>query len=123
PALVHVEHPAAARLLEHGLLGLLLGADEEHRAPARGQVAHERVRLPELLERLLEVDDVDAVALTEDVLLHLGVPALGLVPEAHSGFEQLLHGQCRHNVLLRFASAALSGPALWGAATDGARRV
>ena len=42
--------------------------------------------------RLLQVDDVDAVALAEDVVLHLRVPALGLVPEVDAGFEQLLHG-------------------------------
>jgi hypothetical protein len=45
------------------------------------------------------------------------------VPEVHAGFEQLLHGQCRHMFLPRFASAALSGPVVAGAATDGARRV
>jgi hypothetical protein len=78
------------------VLRLLLGADEEHRAAARGEVAHEAVRLAELLERLLQVDDVDAVALPEDVLLHLRVPALGLMAEMHSGLEQLLHGQRSH---------------------------
>jgi hypothetical protein len=44
------------------------------------------------LQRLLEVDDVDAVALTEDEPLHLRVPAAGLVPEVDTGVEQLLHG-------------------------------
>src|SRR5262249_25861606 len=96
PALVHVEHAAAAGFLEHGLLGLLLGPDEEHRAAARGQVTHEPVGLAELLEGFLKVDDVNAVALTEDVLLHLRVPALGLMAEMHSGLEQLLHRQCGH---------------------------
>src|SRR6185295_18651049 len=36
-------------------------------------------------------DDVDPVALAEDVLLHLRVPTLGLVPEVDPRFEQLLH--------------------------------
>src|SRR5262249_39251258 len=96
PALVHVEHAAAARFLEHGLLGLLLGPDEEHRAAARRQLAHEAVGLAELLEGFLKVDDVNAVALAEDVLLHLRVPALGLMAEVHSGLEQLLHRQRGH---------------------------
>src|SRR5207249_2011977 len=96
PALVHVEHAAPGRLLEDRLLRLLLGADEEHGAAAGGQVADERVGLAELLERLLEIDDVDAVALPEDVLLHLRVPSLGLVAEVYSGLQQLLHRQRRH---------------------------
>ena len=44
------------------------------------------------LERLLEVDDVDAVALAVDEPLHLRVPAAGLVTEVDTGLEQLLHG-------------------------------
>jgi len=47
-------------------------------------------------QRLLQVDDVDAVALGEDVTLHLRVPAAGLVPEMHAGIEQLLHGDDGH---------------------------
>src|SRR5262249_15195039 len=96
PALVHVEHAAAARFLEHGLLCLLLGPDEEDRAAAGGQVAHEPVGVAELLEGFLKVDDVNAVTLAEDVLLHLRVPALGLMAEVHSGLEQLLHRQRGH---------------------------
>src|SRR5262249_33218606 len=36
------------------------------------------------------------VTLAEDVLLHLRVPALGLMAEVHSGLEQLLHRQRGH---------------------------
>src|SRR5262249_10834226 len=121
PALVDVEHPAAVGLLEHGLLGLLLGPDEEHRAATRGQVTHEPVRLAELLERFLKVDDVNAVALAEDVLLHLRVPALGLMAEVHSGLEQLLHRQGSHG-----SSFGLPPPRSAGVptpATESARRV
>src|SRR6185295_19992152 len=96
PALVDVEHRAAAGLLEHRLLRLLLGADEEHGAAAGGQVADEAVRFAELLQGLLQIDDVDAVPLAEDVLLHLRIPTLRLVAEVHPGLEQLLHGQCSH---------------------------
>src|SRR4029453_14657651 len=56
----------------------------------------EGVGLAELLERFLKVDDVNAVALAEDVLLHLRIPAFGLVAEVHSGLEQLLHRQGSH---------------------------
>jgi hypothetical protein len=51
----------------------------------------EVVRLLQQLECLLEVDDVDAAALGEDVAPHLRVPAPRLVAEVNSGFEQLAH--------------------------------
>jgi len=41
----------------------------------------------EQLGGLGEVDDVDPVALAEDVLLHLRVPALRLVSEVDAGLE------------------------------------
>ena len=43
-------------------------------------------------ERLLQVDDVDAAALREDVAAHLGVPAARLVAEMDSGLQELAHG-------------------------------
>src|SRR5262249_33986967 len=46
--------------------------------------------------RLLQVDDVDPVAVGEDEPLHLGVPAPGLVPEVSAAVEQLLHGYNSH---------------------------
>ena len=49
-------------------------------------------RVLEHLERLLEVDDVDPIALAEDVLLHARIPTLGLVSEVDAGLKQLLHG-------------------------------
>src|SRR5262249_55589614 len=116
PALVDVEHAAAVGLLEHGLLGLLLGADEEHRAAAGGQITDEAVGLPELLEGFLKIDDVNAVALTEDVLLHLRVPALGLMAEVHSGLEQLLHRQRGHG-----SSFGLPPPRPAGSPVSGSR--
>jgi len=109
PPLVDVEHAAAAGLLEHRVLRLLLGADEEHATAAGGHVADERVGLAELLEGLLQIDDVDAVALTEDVLLHLRVPALGLVAEVHPGLQQFLHGKSGHVSSFGFSSAAREG--------------
>src|SRR4029079_7920494 len=103
-----------ARLLEDGLLGLLLGADEEHGAPAGRQVAHEAVRLAELLEGFLKIDDVNAVALTEDVLLHLRVPALGLMAEVHSGLEQFLHRQGSHGSSFGLPPPRSTGAPGWG---------
>ena len=47
PAVVHVRHADALRLLGDRVLGLLLRADEEDRAAALGDVADEGVGLLE----------------------------------------------------------------------------
>jgi len=94
PALVDVEHLAAFGLLGDGFLSLAFGADEEHILALRGHLAHEPGGVLEHLERFLKVDNVNAVAFAEDIFLHLGIPALGLVPEVNAGFEQFLHRYC-----------------------------
>ena len=60
--------------------------------PVAARSATNLRRFLEHLQRLLQVDDVNAVALAEDVFLHLGIPALGLMPEVNASFEQFLHG-------------------------------
>src|SRR5436309_3308472 len=63
--MVDVRHAHALGLLGDRVHGLLLGADEEHRAAALGEISGERGRLLEPLEGLLEVDDVNAASLAE----------------------------------------------------------
>src|SRR5207342_326757 len=89
PAMVDVRHPDALRVVLHGVLSLLLRADEEHRAVAGRDVLREFVGLLEQLLRLLEVDDVDAAPLREDEAAHLGVPAPRLMAEVDPGLEEL----------------------------------
>ena len=96
PTLVDIEHFAALGFLLDGFLGLLLGAYEQHGAAFHGQIADEVISLIDLLNGLLQVNNVDAVALGEDVFLHLRVPTTGLVAKMHTGFKQLLHGNNRH---------------------------
>src|SRR5207248_1060882 len=88
PAVVHVRHADPLRLVLDGGLRLLLRADEEHRAAALGEVARERVGLLEQLERLLQVDDVDAAPLGEDEAAHLWVPTSRLVAEMDAGLQK-----------------------------------
>src|SRR6266545_2154395 len=107
PALIHEVHAGALGLLGDGFLGLLLGPDEEDLSSVGGHVANERVRLLDARERLLEVDDVDAIPLHEDEALHLRVPAARLVPEVDPGLQELLHGDNGH-VGLPFSSASVS---------------
>src|SRR5205823_1091619 len=78
------------------LLRLLLGADEEDLPAAGRKVAHETVGVLDARERLLQVDDVDAVALHEDEALHLRIPTARLMSEVHPGLQELLHGDDGH---------------------------
>ncbi len=106
PALGDVRLAGAHRLLHHRLLRLLLGADEQHALAAGDGLGDELERRVEALDRLGEVDDVDAVALREDEGLHLGVPAASLVSEVDAGLKQLAHRCGGHGDLLRFPASA-----------------
>ena len=57
----------------------------------------EVVGVVDVRQRLLQVDDVDAIALGHDEALHLGVPATGLVPEVDAALG-LAHGDDGHAV-------------------------
>jgi hypothetical protein len=92
PAVIHVRHADARRLLLDGVLCLLLRADEQNRAAPLREVARERRSLLEQGKCLLEIDDVDPTALVEDEALHLRVPAAGLVAEMDPGLEEFSHG-------------------------------
>ena len=91
PAGVDVVLAGSLRRIGERLLCLLLGADEEHAVATTDRLADEVEGGIQALDRLGQVDDVDAVALGEDVLAHLRVPAPCLVPEVDASFEQLLH--------------------------------
>jgi hypothetical protein len=92
-----LEHAAPGGLGLDRLLRLLLGAHEQDRPAAGGGALHEVEGVVQELDRLLQVDDVDAVAGSEDVLLHLGVPPAGLMAEVDARFEQLLERDLGHS--------------------------
>ena len=96
PAVVDIVHVAALRFGSDALLSLLLGADEQDALAFHGQVAHEIVGFVHLADGLLQVDDVDAIALGEDVRGHFGVPAASLMTEVHARFQELFHGNNCH---------------------------
>src|SRR4029077_17711753 len=64
------------------------------------RVTYERVGRLDPRQRLVQVDDVDAVALAEDEPSHLRVPAPGLVAEVDPSLQQLLHGDDSHRFVL-----------------------
>ncbi len=81
PALVDVQHAAAFSLALDHFLGLALGTHEQNLAALGYQINHLLIDIVNHAQGLLQVNDVDTVSLGEDVLLHGGVPASGLMPE------------------------------------------
>ena len=56
---------------------------------------------------MLKVNNVDVVAGPKNVLIRLGVPKTGLVPEVRAGLQQVTHTHLRHNhsLCLGYSSA------------------
>ena len=104
---MHVQHAGVLGDVADRVLGLLLGPDEQDHPALRGQVLDEG---PGPLQQdlgLQQVDDVDAVALAEDVAAHLRMPAARLMAEMHAGLQQLLYAyvcQCDSLFLVRLLS-------------------
>ena len=96
PAGVDIILIDALRLFLDGVLRLLLRADKQDVLAVGGKITDEVVGLFDLLDGLLQIDDIDAVALRVDVRSHLGVPASGLMTKVDACFEQTLHGYDCH---------------------------
>jgi len=86
PAMIHIEHPTALGLFRHSFLGLFLGAYEKDSVTIGGKLFHKLVRLIETPYCLLQIDDMDAIAIHKDEGLHFGVPATGLMSEVYARF-------------------------------------
>jgi hypothetical protein len=84
--------PPSQRFFLHDFTRGTLGADKQHGTFVGGQFAHEFQRILEHRQAFFQVDDVDLVAVTEDVWCHLRVPETGLVAEVNTGLEHLTHG-------------------------------
>src|SRR6185369_1710528 len=94
PSLIDVILTTLLSFLANGVLRLSLGADEENCLAfvLSDEIRDERDRLAEHSLSLLQIDDVNAVALAEDIFLHLRVPAPYLVAKVNTGLQQLFHG-------------------------------
>ena len=103
PTLVDVGHAGLLGVGLNRVLRLALGADKENVSAIGGQITYVGVRVFETVERLIEINDVDAFALTVDESLHLRVPTTGLMSEVDARVEQLLHrDNCHGYTFLRF---------------------
>ena len=87
-------------MLFNDLARSTLGADEHHLILVLSQALHRRQRFIKRGYRVLKVDDVDFVASPEDVLIHLGIPETGLMPEVRTCLQQVTHAYLRHNQTL-----------------------
>jgi hypothetical protein len=85
PAAIHERHAAALSLGGDQFTSGPLGAHEKHGSTARGDLAQILAGFEIFLDRALQIDDMDLVALTEDVLGHLRVPIPGLVAKMDTG--------------------------------------
>ena len=80
---------ATGRLFRHRFLRLTLGADEQDRLPLRRHARQEVHRLREQPDGLLQVEDEDTAAHSENVGLHARMPALLLVSEVRSRLQEV----------------------------------
>ena len=101
PPLVDEKHVAAQSFFGDSVLRLAFRSDEKNCFALGCQFGHELCCFFEQAERLLEIDDVDAVALTENVSFHFRIPALGLVSEVDASLQKFLHCN-RRQINLRF---------------------
>ena len=97
PTLVHVQHAATFGFTLDNFLGLALGSYEQDFAALGHKVHHLLIDIVNHAQGLLQVNDVDAVSLGEDVLLHGGVPPPGLMPEVDARLEKGFHGEMFSN--------------------------
>ena len=95
PTLVNPAATGALRLFGDDFASAAFGVDEKDLTAASCEFAHELLGLFELLDGLFQIDDVNLVTSTEDVLSHLGVPETSLVTEMTTGLQHFTHAN-RH---------------------------
>jgi len=113
---------ASLRGFLHDFLRLLLGGNEEDLLALGNHATQEGDGVVDEVNGLGEVDDVDAVALIKDVRLHLGVPALGLVPEMQTCFDEVFKLESVSHELFFLLKRVPFNPLRTPAHADGRRR-
>ena len=96
PALRNIRHCNARSLSCDSFGSLLLCAYEENGSVMSDSLLYEVVSLVDKLKRLEQIDDVNTVALRKNVLLHLRIPAAGLVSEVNTGLKHFAHCNLSH---------------------------
>lgn len=113
PALVDEKHVGSLSFFFEDFCRLPLGADEQDGFSACNKIADESIGVLHSRNSLLKVDNIDAAAFTEQKLLHLGIPAVGLMTEMNACFQQLLDRHHSH----AFTSLRACRAPTWGEGT------
>src|SRR5690625_3330685 len=100
PAMANVGHTRTLGLLFDGFLCSALGADKQDFFLLRRHLLHELQRLIKGGNSLLQIDDMNLIASTEDKTIHLRVPITGLVTKVDTSLQHFAHAYCRHVVSL-----------------------
>ena len=87
PAVIHIRHSHAGSLLSNCFLRLLLRSDKHDAATVSHGLLNKFVCTIDVGKRLLQINNVNAIALGENKALHLGIPTTGLVPEVNAAIE------------------------------------
>ncbi len=101
PSMADVRHSAALGLLADCVTRRSLGTNEQEPAAVGDQGLNETARITVQRNRVLEIDNMDVVAGTENVRRHLRVPVPGLVAKMHTGLQHLPHADFCHVELRR----------------------
>ncbi len=102
PTLGDEGHVHALSHLGDDLFGLLLGGHEEDLLAALGHLLQGSGGLVGFDDGFLEVDDVNAVVLLEDIRSHFGIPFALEVAEVATSLEQFFEFEFVHVCLLSF---------------------
>ena len=108
PAVADVWHTATCGVLFNDFAGSALGANEHDLVFVLSQPTNETQSVIERRDSVLEVDDVDFVACSENVLIHLRIPETSLVAKVRAGLQQLAHAYLCHNFSLSWVYLPLS---------------
>ena len=106
--MAHVRHTATFGVLFNDLARSALGANEHDLVFVFSQPADETQRVIERRDSVLEVDDMNFIARSENVLIHLRVPEASLVAKVRAGLQQLAHAYLCHNLSLSWVYLPLS---------------
>ena len=104
PALVNVVLTRSLSFFADSVLCLSLCSDKEHSLSSvlSNRIGNKSDRIAKHPLSLLKVNNVNAIALAEDVFLHLRIPAPNLVAEMYAGFQEFFHRN-RNQTLISFS--------------------
>src|SRR5262249_19023224 len=78
PAMIHIVLATAFSVIGNAIGCLLFRAYKENAPTAFNNIVNRLQRIAEHWDCLFQVDDMNAIALTKDIRLHLGVPTTGM---------------------------------------------